>query len=98
MSIDKGVVLGIDLGANSLGSALIDHTRQEILFTGVRIFKAGVDNLDEAKEASRAVQRRMSRLARRQTDRRRRRQAKIYRLLQSAGLLPPGARPPCQHS
>lgn len=88
MSIDKGRVLGIDLGANSIGTALIDWDTKEILFTGVRIFKAGVDNLDEAKEASRSVQRRNSRLARRQTDRRRRRQAKIYRLLQRAGLLP----------
>jgi CRISPR-associated endonuclease Csn1 len=92
MSTDKGIVLGVDLGANSIGTALIDWSKQEILFTGVRIFKAGIDNLDEAKEASRAVARRSSRLTRRQTDRRRRRQAKIYRLLQQAGLLPPGER------
>lgn len=92
MSIDRGLVLGVDLGANSIGTALIDWTKQEILFTGVRIFKAGVDNLDEAKEESRAVARRGSRLTRRQTDRRRRRQAKIYGLLQRGGLLPEGER------
>ena len=92
MSIDKGLVLGIDLGANSLGSALINWTTQEIAFTGVRIFKAGVDKLDESKEASRAVERRTSRLIRRQTDRRCRRQAKIYGLLQRGGMLPAGDR------
>jgi CRISPR-associated endonuclease Csn1 len=92
MSTDKGLVLGVDLGANSIGTALIDWSKQDVVFTGVRIFKAGVDNLDEAKEASRAVARRTSRLTRRQTDRRRRRQAKIYRLLQHAGLLPAGER------
>ena len=92
MSIDKGLVLGIDLGANSLGTALINWSTQEVVFTGVRIFKAGVDKLDESKEASRAVERRTSRLMRRQTDRRRRRQAKIYGLLQRGGMLPAGER------
>jgi CRISPR-associated endonuclease Csn1 len=92
MSIARGLVLGIDLGANSIGTALIDSSTQEVVFTGVRIFKAGVDKLDESKEASRAVERRTSRLMRRQTDRRRRRQAKIYGLLQRGGMLPPGDR------
>ena len=52
MSNEKGLVLGIDLGANSLGTALVDWTNQQVKFTGVRIFKAGVENLDQGKAES----------------------------------------------
>ena len=37
--MNRGIVLGIDLGANSLGTALIDTTNNKVLFTGVRIFE-----------------------------------------------------------
>ena len=61
-----------------------------ILACGVRVFEAGVEGaIDRGREESRAVQRRKARLQRRQIDRRRRRAARIYRLLKSFGLLPP---------
>lgn len=92
MSTEKLRVLGIDLGANSLGTALIDWSNQDVLFTGVRIFQAGVANLNESREESRNVARRLARQQRRQTDRRRRRTLNLFRLLQQAGLLPEGER------
>jgi len=94
MSNENGSVLGIDLGANSLGTALIDRNAQQIRFTGVRIFAAGVNNLDESKEAPRGVERRMARQQRKQIDRRRRRFHNTFGILQHAGLLPPGPRTP----
>lgn len=92
MSNAKGFILGIDLGANSLGTALIDWNSQQVIFTGVRIFKAGVEDLDGAKEVSRGVARRQARLQRRQVDRRRRRLLGLWNLLQKNGLLPEGER------
>ncbi|MCZ2153555.1 MAG: type II CRISPR RNA-guided endonuclease Cas9, partial [Bryobacterales bacterium] len=88
----NGLVLGIDLGANSLGFALIDPANQRIVHTGVRIFEAGVNNLDQAKEETRNASRRAARLVRRQLDRRRRRYSNLFRLLQKNGLLPEGKR------
>jgi len=83
--------LGIDLGANSLGTALIERERHEIRFTGVRIFQAGVDgDIESGRDESRAVKRRQMRLQRRQAWRRVRRLNKTLRLLQRYGLLPVG--------
>lgn len=59
---------------------------------GVRIFEPGVEgsslDIEEGKDQSRAVARRMARLHRRQLRRRAYRQAKLFRLLQEHGLLP----------
>lgn len=88
------IVLGIDLGSNSIGVALIDKSARTILFTGARTFAAGMKGNDkefhEGKEVSPAVDRRESRLARRQTRRRAQRQRNVFRLLQSFGMLPEG--------
>lgn len=92
MSTNNGFVLGIDLGANSLGVALIDAGNQRLVHTGVRIFEAGVANLDTAKEQSKNTERRMARQVRRQTERRQRRFRAVFRVLQESGLLPPGKR------
>lgn len=92
MSTTNGMVLGIDLGANSLGFALIDTESQRIVHAGVRIFEAGVANLDQSKEASRNAERRMARQVRRQTERRQRRFKAVFRILQESGLLPEGKR------
>jgi CRISPR-associated endonuclease Csn1 len=85
-------VLGLDLGARSLGWAAIAKDGGEekrILGIGVRIFEAGVEgSLEYGKEESRSVQRRVARLARRQTRRRRQRARQLYHALASAGLLP----------
>lgn len=88
-----GLILGIDLGSNSLGTALVRPSDKVIPFLGVRIFPAGVEgNLEEGREESRASKRRVARGARRQTQRRQRRLYKVFRLLQRSGLLPTGAR------
>lgn len=91
-TVSGGLVLGIDLGANSLGVALIDVENQKIVHTGVRIFEAGVNSLDTAKEQTKNVERREARQVRKQTDRRKRRYAKLFQLLQQNGLLPEGKR------
>lgn len=88
-----GLILGIDLGSNSLGTALVRSDLDLIEFMGVRVFPAGVEgNLEEGKEESRAAKRRQARLARRQTQRRQRRLYKVFHLLQRIGLLPTGNR------
>lgn len=88
-----GLILGIDLGANSLGTALVRLDPAAIEFMGVRVFPAGVEgNLEEGREESRTAARRQARLARRQTQRRQRRLYKVFHLLQLMGLLPTGKR------
>jgi CRISPR-associated endonuclease Csn1 len=86
-------VLGLDLGANSLGWAAITQAEgieNRILGCGVRVFEAGVrGSLEQGREKSRAGQRRTARLQRRRTDRRRRRMGKVYCTLAASGLLPP---------
>jgi CRISPR-associated endonuclease Csn1 len=88
-------ILGLDLGAASVGWALIRFDRPastgEIIATGSRIFPSGVDgDLASGREESRNVQRRQKRQMRRQGWRRKRRIWKTYKVLQTAGLLPPG--------
>ncbi len=87
-------VLGLDLGANSIGWALVrfkGDSPSGLIAMGVRIFEAGVEgSLEQGKEQSRAVDRRDARQRRRQTDRQSRRIANVARSLQRAGLLPAG--------
>ena len=95
VSITKeGVVLGLDLGANSIGWALVQFKEGEpvdVMDMGVRIFEAGTDgNIEQGMDKSRAVERRESRQRRRQAERRARRTANLARRLQRHGLLPPG--------
>jgi len=97
-------ILGLDIGANSVGWALLSATRQGkggrltptgIAACGVRIFEAGVQgNLEAGRDESRGVSRRQARAARRRLDRRARRCDKLFRILQGAGLLPPGGPAP----
>ena len=94
-------ILGLDIGTNSCGWAVValSKTGQPIGLLkdpdgkhpamGVRIFDAGMKNLDNGKrEESHAVKRRIARHQRRQLARRSRKRKKIFGLLQSAGLLP----------
>ena len=82
------VRLGLDLGPNSIGWALIDEKRHEIIATGVRTFPEGLDNFDTGKEKSRNEQRRDARSMRRQILRRRRLKARLRTALIEAGLFP----------
>ncbi|MCC7476574.1 MAG: type II CRISPR RNA-guided endonuclease Cas9 [Pirellulales bacterium] len=87
------LVLGLDLGPNSIGWALVedDTTKPEkskLIDLGVRIFPEGVDNFDTSKEVSRNENRRITRGMRRQIRRRARRRRQLKESLQSVGLWP----------
>ena len=87
-------VLGLDLGPNSIGWALVrdsESEQGEIIDLGVRVFPEGVDAFDTSKEKSRNEQRRIARGMRRQTRRRVARRRKLVAALIEASLWPPGS-------
>ena len=89
-------VLGLDLGPNSVGWALINDFGEEskeskIVALGVRVFPEGVDKFDSSKEVSRNESRRVARGMRRQTARRVRRRKYLQQGLIEAGLFPSDA-------
>jgi CRISPR-associated endonuclease Csn1 len=90
--VNDGFTLGIDLGSNSLGWALIRQENGEpkgLMRAGVRVFDAATEgDRESGDEESRNLKRRQMRLQRRQTWRRARRQKKVFDLLQQFGLLP----------
>ncbi len=94
-------VLGLDLGPNSIGWAMLncdsdgnptegfydsEHAGHPPL--GVRIFEAGLHNFDTAKEESLNQKRRTARSMRRNHARRNSRRRSVMRELVAAGLLP----------
>lgn len=82
------MILGLDLGTNSIGWALIEYEKnnpQKIVDCGVRIFQEAVD----AKTRTPKNQaRRQARAARRLVSRRKMRRHNLTNLLVNAGLLP----------
>ena len=91
MSSDE-FVLGLDVGPNSIGWALVDPSHEQIVDIGVRIFREGVDNFDTGKEVSRNEQRRVARGLRRQIRRRAERKYDLRNALVDAGLFPASAK------
>jgi CRISPR-associated endonuclease Csn1 len=89
-------VLGLDIGANSIGWALVREVEGVpvgIVDCGSRIFPAGLDDLEkDGKGTPRNLERRTARGRRRQLDRREMRMTDILKILQSGGLLPEGKR------
>lgn len=88
-------ILGLDVGVASIGWALVgldSHGEPcRILRTGVHTFEAGVEgDVESGRDEARGAARRQARMPRRMFWRRQRRRRKILRLLQRAGLLPPG--------
>ena len=88
-------VLGLDLGVQSVGWAVIDLDHRGrpcgLRRSGVRCFESGVGSETEiasGKDESQNVKRRQARLQRRQLWRRGRRLKKVFHVLQKAGLLP----------
>jgi CRISPR-associated endonuclease Csn1 len=59
-------ILGLDLGTNSIGWAIIDDKNNEILDAGVRIFHEGVNRDTQGREVSKNETRRNARQIRRQ--------------------------------
>jgi CRISPR-associated endonuclease Csn1 len=88
----KKRTLGLDLGPNSIGWALIEEDTASntggLIDMGVRVFTEGLDAFDTAKESSRNEKRRVARGMRRQTARRRKRRKELAEALTSVGLWP----------
>lgn len=87
------LVLGLDLGPNSIGWALVIDASAKLGISGVvdiggRVFPEGVDNFDSSKELSRNEDRRIARGMRRQIRRRSRRRRELKAALVSVGLWP----------
>lgn len=81
--------LGLDIGTNSIGWAILDDAKLEVAGAGVRIFLAGVNIDAQSKaESPKNATRREKRQARRQLFRRRFRNQLLTRALQQAGMLP----------
>ncbi len=81
-------ILGLDIGTNSVGWALIDDTNQTIINSGVRIFSEGVQEINTEKEASKNALRRMARQVRRLIERKMRRSNTLLNALIDLHLLP----------
>ncbi|MCK9256005.1 MAG: hypothetical protein GX793_09025 [Bacteroidales bacterium] len=84
-------ILGLDLGTNSIGWAVVDDEKNKILDTGVRIYPEGVTaktiGLGD-KEVSRNATRRDARQLRRQFYRKRLRKIKLLELLIEQDMCP----------
>ncbi len=82
--------LGLDLGTNSIGWALVDEAKNKILGIGSRIFPEGVENLGEGegRETSKNASRTDARGTRRQFFRRRLRKRYLLRELAINNLCP----------
>ncbi len=82
--------LGLDLGTNSIGWALVEDGKR-IIRSGVRIFPVGVqeeDFLKNGTEVSKNIARRMARGARRRRFRYKLRRDKLCKLLTTNNMLP----------
>lgn len=82
-------ILGLDLGTNSIGWAVVDDHTKQILGTGVRIFPEGVDNLGNGQnEMSKNATRRTFRQIRRQIFRRKLRKKILLKSLSNNNMCP----------
>ena len=82
-------ILGLDLGTNSIGWALIDDTKKVILGMGSRIFPMGVENLGDGEgELSKNASRTGARGVRRQFFRRRLRKKVLLKALSEHKMCP----------
>ncbi|MBS0210681.1 MAG: type II CRISPR RNA-guided endonuclease Cas9 [Planctomycetes bacterium] len=86
----KRRVLGLDIGSNSIGWALLDldEDQSQVVATGARIFPEGVDRDQQGAEHSKNEARRIARGMRRQIARRSRRKQRVRQALIRAGLYP----------
>lgn len=84
----KSYTLGLDLGTNSVGWAILDVEQKELVNAGVRIFQEGVDRDTKGAEISKNATRRSARSARRSRKRRNYRKDKLLRMLIRNQLLP----------
>jgi CRISPR-associated endonuclease Csn1 len=83
-------ILGLDLGTNSIGWAIVDEVNNKILGIGSRIFPMGVENLGEGegREMSKNASRTGARGVRRQFFRRRLRKKVLLKALSEHNMCP----------
>src|SRR5680860_757981 len=84
-------ILGLDLGTNSIGWALIeqkDESKGQIIDIGSRIFPMGVNMEKGTNEVSKNATRREKRQGRRQNFRRKMRKEKLAELLIEQNMFP----------
>lgn len=83
-------ILGLDLGTNSIGWAIVDDAQKKILGIGSRIFPTGVENLGEGegREISKNAGRTGARGVRRQFFRRRLRKKVLLKALSDNKMCP----------
>ena len=81
-------ILGLDLGTNSIGWALIDDNKKEIIKTNVRIFPEGVNDINQSKEKSKNADRRIARGIRRSNYRFKMRRERLKKVLKELGIKP----------
>jgi CRISPR-associated endonuclease Csn1 len=87
--IGMAKILGLDLGTNSIGWALIDDVQNKIVGVGSRIFPMGVENLgDGDKEMSKNASRTGARGIRRQFFRKRLRKKILLKALSENEMCP----------
>ena len=85
--------LGLDLGSNSVGWAMIAHQGETFpegknMLLGVRVFPEGVGKAATGAEMPRGQDRRIARGQRRMHYRRRQRRMQLAKILRQADLLP----------
>lgn len=81
------IVLGFDIGSNSVGSAWVDHYRKTIEMAA-SVFPAGVDEQENKRGAPKNQARRQTRQQRRNIDRRAKRKRELTRFLMYQRFLP----------
>lgn len=91
------MILGLDIGPNSLGWALLEFLEKgkggasvphRLVDAGVRVFPEGVDRTQQGTEQSKSAARREARSARRIHQRRNRRRGILKEILTKARILP----------
>ncbi len=96
-TINEDLCLGLDIGTNSIGWALLDEKANKIMALGSRIFEAGTmavgkeddsSAISAGRDKARNAVRREKRMARRQLERRAMRLRTTFLRLQKLGLLP----------
>ncbi|WP_286934132.1 MULTISPECIES: type II CRISPR RNA-guided endonuclease Cas9 [Aminobacterium] len=93
MLIQTKTILGLDVGTNSIGWALLETQGEKLLSitdTGVRIFPEGVAKDNKGKETPLNQERRLARNMRRLTQRKAGRMKHLLLTLQENNLLPHG--------
>ena len=80
--------LGLDLGSNSLGWAILDDLTGDVLKKGVVVFPEGIDTANDSAVDTPAAIRRAKRMGRRMRFRRKMRKWHLLQIMIEAGMCP----------